>query len=161
MIGDDGIDSYFSNDSAFQVLGYVFGMPMPGVIWSDSLGSLEVVVDFPAVEDIEDELPSWMHKMLIDVVHIVIDDDVAHSLFFVCFEVLMLLQQLLVDFVVVLRVLVLVPEKEGEDDCSRLGSIYHFQDYEDDRQPRQEEQPSSKQEIVHARVHDQRRHYLS
>lgn len=90
---------------------------MPWVIWCDSFSPFEVIVDFPAVEDIEYELSSWMHEMLIDVIHIVIDYDIAYSFFFVCFKAIVFLQYFLVDFVVILRVFVLMLEKERENNC--------------------------------------------
>lgn len=88
---------------------------MPGVIRGDGFGSLEIVVDFLAIEDVEDEFSSGVHEMLIDVVHGVVNNDVPHSFLCVSFEVLLLLDQMLKDLVKVFGVLVLVPEKHRKN----------------------------------------------
>lgn len=64
---------------------------MSGVIWSDGFGSLEIIVYFFAIEDIEYELSTGMHEVFINVIHSIVYDDIANPFFFVCFEVLLLL----------------------------------------------------------------------
>jgi len=67
-------------------------MAVPGIIRCDTFGPLEVKVYLFSIENIEDELSSRVHEMLVDVVHIVIDDDVSHTLLLVVLEFLLLLQ---------------------------------------------------------------------
>lgn len=65
---------------------------MSGVISCDTFGSFEVVIYLFSVEHVENELTSGMHKILVNIVHAVVDDDVANSFVFVVLEFLFLFE---------------------------------------------------------------------
>jgi hypothetical protein len=85
------IDTQLPNQPVFQKLGYKFGMPMSAELRRNALGAFEIIVDFLAVENIEDELSAGMHEVLVYVVHIVVDYDVADALVLVVIELFLLL----------------------------------------------------------------------
>lgn len=54
-------------------------MGMSGQIGRDGFCSFEVIVDFLSIEYGEDAFASRMHEILVNIVHGIIDNDVAHS----------------------------------------------------------------------------------
>ena len=99
-------------------------------IRSDAFGSFEVVVDFLSVENVEDELAAWMHKIFIDIVHNIVDYDVPDSFFFVVIESLLLLDQILEDLAVIFLMLVFVFEEILYYDQMRFRSVHYFKHQE-------------------------------
>jgi hypothetical protein len=61
---------------------------VPGIACSNSPSSLQIVVDFLAVEEGEDMLSSWMHEMFIDIVHRIVYNDISDSFGVVVLELL-------------------------------------------------------------------------
>lgn len=130
LIDDQAVNSYFSYDSVLEIFGDVLGVQVPGIVGGDGFSAFEIVVDFFPVEDIEDGLSTGVHEVLIDVVHAVIDEYIPYSLGLVVLKLLSLFNQVLIYFVVILRLFVLVLEQEVENNCPGLSSINDLQNYE-------------------------------
>jgi hypothetical protein len=88
---------------------------MSRIIGCDSLGSFEIVVNFLSIEYVEDSLSSRMHKILIDIIHAIVNKYIPDSFCFVVFKFLFLLDEILKYLVVVFGLLVFMFEQECED----------------------------------------------
>jgi hypothetical protein len=74
-----------------EIFGDILGVQVSRVVGSDCFCPFQIVIDFLSVEDIEDGFSPGMHKVLIDVVHAVVDEDVPYTLGLVVFKLLFLL----------------------------------------------------------------------
>lgn len=65
---------------------------MPWILWRNRFSSFEIIVDLFSIENVEYALSSWMHEKLIDIVHIVIDENISDSFVFIILESFFFLQ---------------------------------------------------------------------
>lgn len=65
---------------------------MSWILWRNRFSSFEIIVDLFSIENVEYALPSWMHEKLIDIVHIVIDENISDSFMFIILESFFFLQ---------------------------------------------------------------------
>lgn len=154
MVDEKWVYLQFADYSILKVLRHILGVVVPGVAGSDSSGSLQIVVDFLAVEKGEDMLASRMHEMLIDIVHRVVDNDVPDSFGVVVLELLPAFSQLLIDIVVILSLLVVMPEQTFVDNATRLGTVDDFAHDVENCDPSQAEHPSPEEVVRPFNVHD-------
>jgi len=71
-----------------------------------------------------------MHKVLINVIHTVVNENIPYTLGLVVFKLLLLLYQVLEYFVVILGLLIFMFEEEIENNCSGLSPIDNLQNYQ-------------------------------
>ena len=103
---DQSINSDLPNQTIFEIFCNKFTVSMPAEIFGDAFGSFQIVIDLFSIQNIEDKFSTWMHEIFINVVHIVINNDIANPFFFVIIEVLLLFQQILINFIMIFHLLV-------------------------------------------------------
>ncbi len=96
---------------------------MSGVVGSDCFCTFKIIIDFLSIEDIENGFSSRMHKVLINVIHTVVYEDIPYTPGLVVFKLLFLLYQVLEYFVVILRLFIFMFEEECENNCAGLSPI--------------------------------------
>ena len=101
-----------------------------------------------------------MHKVLIDVVHYVVNNDIPYSFLFVVFDNLLLLYELLINFVMVLDLLIFVFEGKLENNGFWLRTVEDFNYYEDNGCSCDAEEPSSEGHVVNWGIDDESCYYF-
>lgn len=84
---------------------------MSRIIRRDRFGSLQIIVDLFSIQQSKYPLSTGMHKILVDIIHAIIYDDVTYSSGLEAVEFVLLVQKRLVDLVVVFIVTVFVSEE--------------------------------------------------